>query len=306
MDRIKAMQAFLAVARHKSFTQGARQLDLSTKVVSNYVRQLEENLGVQLLVRTTRKVTLTDTGLAYYDRAGPLLAQFDELESVVQERQATLAGPLRITAPTAFGSAELIAPLQTFQALHPDVEVTLTLADHHVNVVAEGIDLAIRFGELQDSTLMTRKLMDMPLVTYAAPEYLKSQGEPEHPDHLTDHNCLLQQSSAEPGQWHFDLDGQPHAVKVQGSFHSNSPRAIAHMAAGGLGIGMTPQYVAQPFIASGLLTILLAPYSKSSLPLHAVYPQTHHLVVRVRALIDHLVEAFSPAPAQPSSRLVHN
>ena len=288
LDTIKAMQAFAAVVRHQSFTAGAQEIGLSVKVVSNHVRQLEERLEVQLLNRTTRRVSLTDTGRAYYERSIPLLAQFDELESVVQEKQSVLAGLIRITAPTAFGSAELVKALASFQALHTKVKIDLVLADHRMNIVDEGFDLAIRFGTLEDSTLMARQLMEMPLVVYASPEYIEQHGRPVHPAALATHNCLLQQASNDATHWIF-FDGEEEiSVRVNGSFKANSPRAVAHMAIEGIGIGMTPKYVAQSGLDSGELVLLLSDFDVSPFSLHAVYPQTRHLVARVRSLIDHL------------------
>mgnify|MGYP000091348927 CR=1 FL=1 len=296
MDTISAMQAFAAVARHSSFTAGARELGVSTKVVSKQVRKLEERLDVQLFNRTTRRVNLTDTGRAYFERCVVVLDQFDELESVVQERQSVLAGTIRLTAPTAFGSAELVRALSTFQLRHPRVDIDLQLADHRINVVDEGFDLGIRFGVLEDSTLMARTLMSMPIVAYAAPDYLARYGEPKHPNALSTHNCLLQQSSTDATQWKFTHEGERISVPVSGNFRANSPRAIAHMAAGGAGIGVTPQYVAQPFLDNGQLKVILGEFELAPFSLHAIYPQTRHLVARVRALIDHLAVSFA-APA---------
>ena len=287
------MRTFSAVARHQSFTGGAKELGLSTKVASNQVRALEAKLGVQLFNRTTRRVSLTDTGEAYYARVVPLLDQFDEAESVVQTRQAELAGPIRITAPTGFGSVELVAALAPFLEQHPKVEIDLRLADHHVNIVEDGIDLAIRFGTLADSTLMARKLLDMRMVVYAAPSYLAAHGEPKHPSALATHTCLRQQFGAESTTWAFMENGKPLNVRVGGSFRANSPRAVAQMAVTGVGIGRTPMYVAKPFIEKGELTLLFEDFETPGIPLHALYPSTRHLVARIRALIDHLAQTLA-------------
>lgn len=292
MDTITAMRAFSAVARHLSFTGGAKERGLSTKVVSNQVRYLENRLGVQLFHRTTRRVALTDTGRAYFERCLSLLEEFDDVESLVQEKQSQLAGPIRISAPTAFGSAELVKALALFQTDHSKVNIDLRLSDHHVNIMEEGFDLAIRFGNLQDSTLISRKLLTMRVVVFASPAYLKTKGVPQHPRALSAHNCLLQNSSAEPTVWQFQEDGDRFSVRVAGGFRANSPRAIAHMAAGSLGIGMTPLYVAEPFLARGELRLLFEAYEATRFPLQAVYPHTKHLVLRTRALIDHLVDYF--------------
>ena len=293
MDTLTAMRVFAAVSRKQSFTAGAKELGLSTKVASNHVRALEERLGVQLLYRTTRKVSLTDTGAAYLDRCVPLLDQFDEVEGLVQTRQAELSGLIRLTAPTAFGSAELVRALAPFQAAHPDVEIDLQLADHRINVVEEGFDLAIRFGELEDSTLMARKLLDMRMVVFASPDYLTQHGTPDHPNDLTAHNCLRMQTTSDPANWLFCEDDKRFNVRVNGTVRANSPRAVAHLAAAGRGIGMTPLYVAEPLLERGELQLLLEPFEARVLPLHALYPGTRHLLARVRGLIDHLVEYFA-------------
>ena len=287
------MRAFVAVARQESFTAGAKQLGISTKLASKYVAQLEEKLGVQLLHRTTRRVSLNDTGSAYLERCIPLLDHFDEVESVVQERQAVLAGPIRITAPTGFGSAELVEAIRPFQIAHPKVLIELALSDQWVSIIDGGFDLAIRFGQLPDSTLMARKLTDMRVVVFASSGYLAEYGRPAHPNALATHNCLLRQSSADATHWRFRVHGEDLAVSVAGNFRANSPRAIAHMATRGLGIGMGPIYSVKRFVESGELEILFTQHEATALPLNAIYPQSRHLVARVRALVDHLGMSFS-------------
>ncbi len=292
MDTVECMRTFAAVAACSSFTGGAKQLGISTKLASKYVRQLEERLGAQLFNRTTRSVTLTDIGRAYCERCMPLLDQFDELEGLVQERQGELAGSIRLTAPTGLGSRELVEAIRPFQCAHPNVHIKMHLSDQHVSVIEEGFDLAIRFGGLKDSTLIARKLTTMPLVVIASPQYLAEHGNPSHPSALATHNCLIQTSSSDPHTWTFLIDGQPRSFSVDGSFHANSPRAVTHMAVGGLGIALCPSYVARPFIDNGALEVLFSSYCASQLGLYAVYPPGRHLTARVRALIDHLSDQF--------------
>jgi DNA-binding transcriptional LysR family regulator len=293
MDTINAMKAFAAVARHRSFTRGAIALGLSVKVASKYVAQLEAKLQVQLLTRTTRKVTLTEMGTAYLERCLPLLEQFDELESVVREKQSDLAGLIRINAPTPFGIGAIVPALATFQAMHPRVELDLQLVDHRVDIVEEGFDLTIRFGDLQDSTLMARKLAEMPRVICAAPEYFDNHTAPSHPLELSKHNCLLQESLQDVNHWQFKENGKTVSVRVAGKFRSNSLTAVTRMAAEGLGIARTTLFIAKPYIDSGQLKVLLNDYAEPPLEINAVYPQTKHLTVRVRALIDHLAATLS-------------
>jgi DNA-binding transcriptional LysR family regulator len=292
MDTIDSMRIFVAVAGQKSFTAGAKQLGISTNLASKHVRQLEARLGAQLIHRTTRRVTLSDTGLAYFERCVFIIDQFDELEGLVQERQSELAGPIRITAPTGFGSRELVEAIRPFQIAHPKVSINLHLSDQHVDILDEGFDLAIRFGPLQNSTLIARKLLTMRLVVFASPEYINTHGEPLHPSDLSTHNCLLQSSSADPEHWAFTVAGTEQKYRVNGSFTANSPRAVAHMAVGGLGIGRCPLYTVEPFLKSGELVLLFEDKMVSVFNLYAVYPSARHLTARIRKLIDHLVTAL--------------
>ncbi|MGI3211019.1 LysR family transcriptional regulator [Roseovarius tibetensis] len=292
MDRLDCMRTFVAVAMQRSFTEGAKQIGISTKLASKYVARLEGNLGAQLLNRTTRNVTLTDTGHAYLTRCRALLDQLEELEDVVQQRQKTLAGPIRVTAPTGFGSRELVEALHSFQTAHPDVRIDLALSDQHVSILEEGVDLAIRFGELKDSSLVARKLIDMPVVVIAAPEYLAVHGEPTEPNALSTHNCLLLTTSPQPDLWTFSQAGKQVAVTVNGDFRANSPRAVVHMATCGLGIARCPHYAARPFLESGELSVLFKDQKPTHMPLYAVYPPNRHLTARIRALIDHLSNEF--------------
>ncbi len=292
MDTLDCMRTFVAVAARHSFTGGARQIGISTKLASKYVARLEERLGAQLFNRTTRSVTLTDTGQAYLERCLPVLDQIDEMEGVIQERQSELAGPIRLTAPTGFGSRELVQAVTPFQQSHPKVQIEMLLSDYHAPLVEEGIDLAIRFGKLQDSTLVARKLCDMRLVVVAAPDYLARHGEPGHPKALATHNCLMLQSSAQPERWRFNEAGKVTSVLVSGSFRANSPRAVAHMAAGGQGIGRCPYYTVKPLVEAGRLQLLFADREDAPLPLYVVYPPSRHLTARIRALIEHLAKWF--------------
>lgn len=292
MDTIKCMNAFVAVASQSSFTKGAKQLGITTKLISKYVQQLEEHLGAQLFNRTTRSVTLTDIGKAYNERCIPLLDQFDELEGLVQSRQSKLAGPIRITAPTGFGGKELATAVSSFQQLHPYVEIELFLSDQLVPIIDGGFDLAIRFGELEDSSLIARKLLNMRVVVIASPDYLQRYGEPKHPDALTTHNCLTRSAMAVPEQWTFNINNSVKTFRVTGNFRANSPRAIAHMAVSGMGIGRCPLYTVQQFIENGSLKVLFEDNESSTIGLHAVYPPNRHLTARIRAFIDHLAENY--------------
>ena len=195
--------------------------------------------------------------------------------------------------PQAFGSRELVQALEPFQRANPKVNIQLQLSDHHIGIIDEGIDLAVRFGALKDSSLVARKLMDMRLVVIASPAYLEQHGTPHHPSALATHNCLLQLTTADPSSWTFDVDGEETSVRVKGSFRANSPRAIAYMAAGGLGIGRCPYYTARPFLERGALKVLFEEHEANATTLYAVYPPNRHLTARIRALIEHLADWFA-------------
>lgn len=290
------MKTFIAVANKESFTDGAKIIGISTKLASKYVAHLEAKLGTQLLHRTTRSVKLTETGCAYYKQCQPIIDQLDELEGVIQERQSELAGAIRITAPTAFGSKELVEALRPFQRRHPKVSIDLHLSDQRVAIVEDGFDIAIRFGALEDSTLVARKLKNMRVVVFTSPEYLEQNGEPLHPQALATHNCLIQKSAVDPFHWKFkdkQNKGEILTVGINGAFSANSPRAVAYMAAGGVGIGKGPIYVIEPFLETGALKVLFEDQETSDFALYAVYPPNRHLTARIRSLIDHLADYFS-------------
>lgn len=293
MDTLDGMRTFVAVARQKSFTGGAKQLGISTKLASKYIGQLEKKHSALLFHRTTRSVMLTETGRAYFERCVPLLEQFDELDDVIQNRQASLSGTIRLTAPTAFGSTKLVDALEPFLQLHPNIRVELSLSDQLVAIIDEGVDVAVRFGQLQDSTLIAKKLMNMRIVLFASPLYLARHPKLSHPSELATHNCLLQKYQVDPENWKFKVDGQLVAVNVHGAFSSNSPRAVAQMAAQGLGIGMGPLYVTEPYLKDGSLQLLFEDFEASELILNAVYASNRHLPARIRALLEHLATTLS-------------
>jgi len=292
MDTLECMRVFVAVARKESFTAGAKILGISTKLASKSVAQLESRLGARLLYRTTRSVSMTETGITYLNRCAAIVEQLDELEDLVQQRQVELAGPIRITAPTGFGSNQLIHALRPFQLQHPKVALDLYLSDQHVALVEEGFDLAIRFGVLEDSSLVARKLMDMRVVVFASPQYLRQHGCPSRPEDLVAHDCILSRAPAQPNLWQFNNAGQTLTIAVNGAHQANAPRAVAHMVAGGIGIGRGPLYSVAPFLETGELQMLLEAYEPESASLYAVYPTSRHLTARIRALIDHLVEFY--------------
>ena len=292
MDTLVGMETFIAVAKQKSFTGGAKVLGISTKLASKYIAKLESKLGAQLLHRTTRSVTLTETGKVYFDRCVSILDQFNELEGVIQAKQSDLAGPIRIAAPTSFGSNELVKALNIFKKNNPRVSIDLQLSDHRISIVEDGFDLAIRFGDLEDSTLIARKLLNMSVVVFSTPEYLERNGVPKNPEALSTHDCFIFSTSVDPMHWKFKQGRRIYAVPIQGSFRSNSPEAIVNMVLSGAGIGRVPVYLLEKYLESGEVITLFDNLQTDDFALNAIYPPSRHLTSRIRVLIDHLVEYF--------------
>ena len=288
MDTIEGMRSFAAVAAEGSFTAGGRRLGLSTKLVSKYVRQLEERLGVQLLNRTTRSVALTDVGRVYYERCLHLLDAFDEVEAAVQDRHSKPRGRIRMTAPTSFGEQHLTHLLAGFLQQEPEISIDLELTNRHVSLVEEGFDLGLRISSLADSSMIARKLAPMRVVVCAAPAYLERAGRPDHPAALVTHDCIIDTNFRVAPHWPFIVEDAPVSVTVSGRFHVNTPRATAEMAAAGLGVALCPLYAAQAYIDRGELEILFAEQEAIDFSIYAIYPHNRHLTARVRALVDYL------------------
>jgi len=297
MDKIETMKAFVAVAQEGSFTKAGLRLGFSTKLVSKYVQHLETHLRAQLFNRTTRSVAITDAGAAYLEKCLPILDQIDELDAAVLVQQQVLAGNIRLTAPTGFGSTKLADALVLFMRQNPDVHIDLVLSDYRAAVVEEGFDLAVRIGALADSTLMARKLANMPIILVASPEYLNRHGEPIHPQALKTHECLLNDYRGDSSVWRFDVDEEELPIRLEGNLRANSPAALVRLARGGLGITRAPLYAVEEELASGTLVQVLKDFRllPRGYGVHALYPQNRHLTIRVRALIDHLAKEFSGA-----------
>lgn len=290
MDKIDRMRAFALVAKNASFTIAAQRMGRSARLVSKYVADLENALGVQLLNRTTRSVSLTDAGATYLALCEPLLDGFDELEERVRHDQTSLRGVIHISAPTGFGALRLTPSLAKFGAKHPNVDLNLQFSDRRVSIIEEGFDLAIRIGPMRDSSLKVRQLGLMPLVVCASPVYLERTGTPDHPRALATHECILDGNMTEPTIWRFDINGQEEAVPVRGRFRMNAPAAAARLAATGAAIARCPAYTVADAFRSGDLVELFAEHRVSPYAVAALFPQNRRLTTRVRALIDHLAD----------------
>lgn len=297
MDKFEDLQAFVAVVEAGSFTAAAERLDTAKSAVSRRVSALEERIGVQLLRRTTRTLNLTVTGRSFYERCARILADLEEAESAVQEEHGELSGTLRVALPLSFGVRHMCKPIAAFTRQHPRIRFDLDLNDRRIDLVEEGMDLAIRIGHLEDSSLIARKLFEIHSVVCASPHYLKTHGVPESPQDLCEHDCLVYTNLPDPGKWSWtDSKGRQQHVDMKPVMRASSGDFLVNVAAHGMGVVIQPTFLAADAIRRGNLVPVLEDYTWPSAPAHAVYPPTRHLSHRVRAFIDFLVERFSGTP----------
>ena len=295
MDRLDEINAFAAVADARSFTQGARRLGVSAAQASKLVARLENRLGARLLNRTTRDVSLTDTGRAYLDRARELLDDFQALESSVSE-QGGPRGLLRVSVPVTFGGAELTPALLDFAADHPQVSLDVSPTDRMVNLVEEGFDVAVRIGQLGDSSLVARKLAAVRMVTCAAPDYLARAGTPEQLEALAHQEAIIDTNASDPFVWRFRTAGRPSEVRVQGRLRFSGASPCVAAAVAGFGVTRVPAFAAAEELRSGRLKALLCAYEPEMIHVHAVYPHARHLAPKVRAFVDFLAKRYAGEP----------
>jgi DNA-binding transcriptional LysR family regulator len=295
MDRFDEINAFAAVADARSFTQGARRLGVSSAQVSKLVARLENRLGARLLNRTTRDVSLTDTGRAYLERARGLLEDFEALEGSVRD-QSGPRGLLKISAPVSFGAAQLTPALLDFAAAYPEVSLDVTATDRMVNLVEEGFDVGVRIGELGDSSLIARKLAAVRMVTCASPAYLQAAGAPATPDDLAQHEAILDNNMRDPTVWSYGSHSDHYDVRVHGRLKFGGADACVAAAERGLGITRTPAFAAADDLRAGRLTPLLCAYEPQLIHVHAVYPHARHLAAKVRVFVDFLAERYAGEP----------
>ncbi|HXA38627.1 MAG TPA: LysR family transcriptional regulator [Phenylobacterium sp.] len=295
MDRFDEINAFAAVADARSFTQGARRLGVSSAQVSKLVARLENRLGARLLNRTTRDVSLTDTGRAYLERARGLLEDFEALEGSVRD-QSGPRGLLKISAPVSFGAAQLMPALLDFAAAYPEVSLDVSATDRMVNLVEEGFDVGVRIGQLHDSSLIARKLAAVRLVTCASPGYLQAAGAPATPQDLSRHEAIIDTNARDPTLWQYGGHSDRMEVRVHGRLRFGGADACVAAARRGLGITRTPAFAAADDLRAGRLTPLLCAYEPQLIHVHAVYPHARHLAAKVRAFVDFLAERYAGEP----------
>ena len=287
------MRTFAAVVATGSFTAASERLGISKALTSKYVAALEERLSVRLLNRTTRKISVTETGQAYYLRCKQLLDDFDRLEAAIRDEHSAPEGRLVVSAPTTFAEMYLTKAVSEFLDQQPGMSVELILADRFVNIVDEGFDLAVRIGKLTDSTLVARRFATTSIVAVASPPYLKRAGEPLSPDDLENHCCVIDTNFGSRNTWSFVRQGQTLNVNVAGRFAANNAYAIKEMVLSGLGIGLCPDYVVGEEIRNGRLKTVLNNYDIREYGIYAIYPHNRHLAGATRSFVDFLIGRFS-------------
>lgn len=296
MDRLDSIATFVRVAELASFTLAAQALGISRTVASDRVMALEARLGVKLLHRTTRRVSLTEAGVAYLDRARQALAVLEEAEAEAAHLTARPRGVLRVNAPVTFGFRHVAPAVASYLAANPDLGVELTLTDRMVNLLEEQVDVVVRVGRLVDSSLVARRLAPCRIVVCAAPSYIAARGMPLHPAELARHDCLSYAYAAEGDLWRFERDGQQEAVRVSGRVWSNNGDALYHAALEGLGILLNPTFIIGEALRDGRLVPVLPGWAAPALSVNAVYPPNRFLPAKTRGFIDHLAARFGPAP----------
>jgi len=297
LENLTDVAVFVQVVDSGSFTTAAERLKLSKSVVSKYVTRLENRLGARLLNRTTRRISLTEVGRAFYTRSQQGLQVLEEANAEVLRLQGAPRGALRINTPMSFGILHIAPALADFLALYPELSVDMNLDDRKVDLIEEGFDLAVRISDLPDSSLVARRLASCRHVVCAAPEYLQRHGIPQTPNDLREHNTLTYQYHESQNEWRFlSPEGKYISAPVSGSIQMNNSLALREVLLQGIGISLIPTFIVGSDIRAGRLQPLLSHYQTLEFSIYIIYPQRRHLSPKVRAFIDFMVERISDSP----------
>jgi len=298
MQSLTDIAVFVKVVELSSFTAAAEALEMSQPVVSKAVTRLEEKLGARLLNRTTRRLSLTEAGSELYRRSVRALEEIENAELEVARFQTEPRGTLRVSAPMSFSILQLGSKLQSFLERYPGVSVELNLDDRRVDLVDEGFDIAIRIANLQDSSLVARKIVPCRQVICAAPSYLEKHGMPERPEDLLEHNCILYSFLTNAREWRLtDPQGETHVVPLKGSLQTNNGLVNRAAALSGVGLVMLPTFYVGDQLRSGELKPVLCKFRPADIAVYVVYPERRNLTPKVRAFIDFLAQTLGPEPA---------
>lgn len=296
IDTLTGMAVFARVVECGGFSAAARSLGLSKSAVSKQVAALEERLGARLLHRTTRRMSLTEPGAAFLDACRLVLAEAEAAEAAVGALQAEPRGVLRVNAPMTFGTMHLSAAIPDFLARYPMLSVDLVLNDRFVDLVEEGFDVAVRIGELADSSLMVRRLAPMRRVLVASKAYLDAHGRPRTLADLSRFDCLSYAYSSTADEWRFDGPAGEESVRVKGRLRANNGEALKAAAMAGMGIISAPTFIVGPELMAGRLERVLPAYEWRRAAIHAVWPPGRQPAPKVRAIVDFLARRFGPSP----------
>ncbi len=301
MSTLEGMSFLVETIDHGSFSAAGRALGIAPSSVARGIAALEDDLGARLLHRTTRRLSLTEAGRLYLERARNILGEVEEARLSVTQLEAEPRGTLKLNIPTAFGRAHIVPMLREFLITYPDLAIDLDMTDAFVDLVEEGIDLAIRIGELEDSSLVARKLAPNIRVVCASPDYFDRYGRPSAPEELTNHNCLIYKRQMNRIAWHFrDSNSSIYDVAVSGDFLTNNTEALLSVTRDGQGIAVLPTWLVGDDVRHGRLEIVFSEYTVSPTSLdtniYAIFPYNRHLSPKVRAFIDALLKRFSPIP----------
>jgi LysR family transcriptional regulator, regulator for bpeEF and oprC len=295
MNKLQAMEVFIRVVEAGSLTRAAGSLQLPKATATTLIQQLEAELGVRLLNRTTRKVSVTADGAAYYPRCLAILAQVRETEESLGHRHASPSGRLRIEVPTLIARLVIVPALPSFFARYPDIQLELGCSERRADLIEEGIDCAVWIGELEDSTLIARRIGLLYFGTCAAPSYLAAHGQPRHPDELTGHRCINHFSprTGKIFEWVFAKNGKRIPTLLRGYIALDDENSYVAAAEAGLGVAQIPAFVLKEAMERGSLELLLGDWFAEPAPLNVVYPQNRHLSVKIRVFVDWVAELFS-------------
>ncbi|WP_338848190.1 LysR family transcriptional regulator [Massilia sp. W12] len=298
MDKLLAMEVFVQVVDAGGFTRAAQQLQLPKATVSTLVQKLEKHLGAKLLHRTTRQLSLSADGAMYYERCLRILAEVRDSEEALSSSVGQAFGRLRVEAPNSLGNRLLAPALPDFFARYPDLQLELGCSDRAVDLIEEGVDCALRGGELADSSLIARRVGVLHFYTCAAPSYLAAHGEPQHPEDLHRHRCL-NYFSARSGKhfpWSFTRGEQQLSLHLPGFFSTNNSDTYLQAALSGLGVAQMTSFVMQDYVRRGELQIVLPAWRSRAAPVHVVYPHNRHLSAKVRVFVEWLAQLLAGVP----------
>ena len=300
MDFLHAIRLFTQTVDAGSFSEAGRRLGIAPSSVSRQVAALEDSVGARLLQRTTRKLSLTEAGRLYHQRVTRILGELDEATAAVSDLEKAPRGVLQVNGPIAFGVRHITPAIPEFLARYPQVRIELTLTDNFVDLVEAGADVAVRVGELEDSSLVARRLARNRRILCASPEYLARAGAPEHPRDLALHNCLIYTRHHGNVIWKLGGAQGPVEVRVDGNLRTNNTEAVHAAVILGLGIALLPSWLVGQEVHSGRLAKVLGDFHAApgalDTGIHALYPAHRHLSSKVRAFVDFLVDRFSPHP----------